>query len=183
MKSNYLVWFHRPAWQLFLLQQLPVIPFILSFYFWVWQENEYAIHDLLLNLTEQKHSSALSEKRITELPNLSDIQQQIQQLTAELSQGGNILLNNIPQKNATVLKRLHQPLTSSGSQLMEWKSHREGNQIFWHIMLSLSYDQLLHFLNEIQQVQPVLLIKHLTIIPVDNDLTVRMVLSDVLHEE
>ncbi|CDH05348.1 conserved hypothetical protein [Xenorhabdus bovienii str. oregonense] len=178
MKSNYLVWFHRPAWQLFLLQQLLVIPLILSFYFWVWQENEYAIHDFQLNLTEQKHNSALSEKRIAELPNLPDIRQQIQQLTAELSQGS----NNIPQKNATVLKRLHQPLTSSGSQLIEWKSYREGNQIFWHIMLSLSYDQFLHFLNEIQQVQPVLLIKHLTIIPVDNDLTVRMVLSDVLYE-
>ncbi|CDG89062.1 hypothetical protein [Xenorhabdus bovienii] len=182
MKSNYLVWFHRPAWQLFLLQQLLVIPLILSFYFWVWQENEYAIHDLQLNITEQKHSSTLSEKRIAELPNLSDIQQQIQQLTAELSQGSNILHNNIPQKNATVLKRLHQPLTSSGSQLMEWKSYRKGNQIFWHIMLSLSYDQFLHFLNEIQQVQPILLIKHLTIIPVDSDLTVRMVLSDALHE-
>lgn len=174
MGNNYLEWFHRPAWLLVLLQQLFTLPLLLGFYFLVWQENQYEIDTLQHNITEQQHSTRLSQQQLTELPPLSDIQQKIQRTTAELGQD-----NQIPPKHTTVLKRLHSPLIHSGSQLIEWKTHKENNQVFWHIMLSLNYVQFLHFLNEIQQLQPPLLIKHLTITPADDWLTVRMVLSDI----
>ncbi|MBI6547808.1 hypothetical protein [Xenorhabdus lircayensis] len=183
MRNNYLEWFHRPAWQRLLCQQLIVIPLMLGFYFFVWQDNQREIHALQNNITEQQHNTTRSQQRITELPSLPDIQQQIQQITLELGQGNDNSSKNISPKNATVLKRLHLPLTHSGSQLMEWKSHRENNQVFWHIMLSLNYEQFLHFLHEIQQLQPPLLIKHLTITPVDDSLTVRMVLSDIVFSD
>ncbi|MBD2814807.1 hypothetical protein ID850_08515 [Xenorhabdus sp. Flor] len=179
MRNNYLVWLFRPIWQLFLLQQLVIVPLILGFCFFVWQKSEDVIHSLQIKLTEQKNDLALSQNQFSELPNLTELHQQIQQITVELGQNGHI---SSPLKT-TVLKRLHQPLVNSGSQLMEWKSIKEGDQVLWHIILSLTYEQLLRFINEIQQSQPILLIKHLTITPVDNSLTVRMVLKDIGYEE
>ncbi|AOM41842.1 hypothetical protein [Xenorhabdus hominickii] len=190
MNNNYLEWFHRPMWQLLLSQQLMVIiPLLLGFYFFVWQEKQHEIYTLQDSIGEQKHNTTLSQQRLTELPSLTDIQQQIQRITAELGPDSylstqsdptqNVSPQNTFSPNATVLKRLHLPLTHSGSQLMEWKSQKENDHVFWHIMLSLNYDQFLHFLSEIQQLQPPLLIKHLTITPVDDWLTVRIVLSDM----
>ncbi|SFU82896.1 hypothetical protein [Xenorhabdus koppenhoeferi] len=194
MRSNYLEWFHRPVWQQFLWQQLVIILLLMSFYFFIWQENQHKIHAFQRHITEQQNNATQSQQRIKELPSLFDIQQKIRQITAELGQNNyihsrdvysrDISPKGIPSKNepshkATVLKRLHLPLIHSGSQLMEWKSYKENNQIFWHIVLSLNYDQLLHFLSEIQQLQPPLLIKHLTINPIDGNLIVRIVLSDM----
>ncbi|WP_237387504.1 hypothetical protein [Xenorhabdus sp. Sc-CR9] len=193
MRSNYLEWFHRPVWQQCLLQQLVIILLLMGFYFLVWQENQHKIHAFQRHITEQQNNAAQSQQRIKELPSLFDIQQKIRQITAELGQNSyihsrdiysrDISPKGIPSKNeshkVTVLKRLHLPLIHSGSQLMEWKSYKENNQIFWHIVLSLNYDQLLHFLSEIQQLQPPLLIKHLTIKPIDGNLIVRIVLSDM----
>ncbi|WP_340611245.1 hypothetical protein [Xenorhabdus bharatensis] len=178
MKNNYLVWLLRPAWQLFLLQQLVIVPLILGFYFFVWQGNKNAIHSFRFKIAEQKNDIALSQTRFSELPDLTELHQQIQQITANLDSNSHITSS----PKTTVLKRLHQPLTRSGSQLMEWKSRKEGHQILWHIILSLTYEQLLLFLSEIQQLRPLLLIKHLTITPADNGLTVRMVLADMSHE-
>ncbi|PHM33179.1 hypothetical protein [Xenorhabdus innexi] len=184
MKNNYLIWLFRPAWQLFLLQQAVIIPLILGFYFFVWQGNKNAIHSLRSQITEQRNSITLSQNHFSELPALTELHQQIQQITARLNQNGHMTL---PTKAAptktTVLKRLQQPLTRSGSELMEWKSHKEGHQVLWHIILSLTYEQLLLFLSEIQQLRPLLLIKHLTITPADNSLIVRMVLADMSHGE
>ncbi|MDX7998722.1 hypothetical protein FE394_05825 [Xenorhabdus sp. Reich] len=178
MENNYLEWFHRPAWQLLCLQQLITIPLLLGFYFFVWQDNQHKLHTLQSSITEQKHNAKLSKQRLSELPPLSELQKQIQQMTSELGQN-----NHEATEHTTVLKRLHLPLIRSGSQLVEWKSLRENNHVLWHLMLSLNYDQFLHFLNEIQQLQPPLLIKHLTIIPAGDLLTVRMVLSEIALSE
>ncbi|MDR0218938.1 MAG: hypothetical protein LBI71_08665 [Enterobacteriaceae bacterium] len=184
MKNNYLVWLFRPTWQLFLLQQGVIVPLILGFYFFVWQENEEAIHAVRLKITEQKNNIALSQAKFSALPALTELHQQIQQTAAELGQSDNISPSpkTVAEKK-TVLKRLQQPLANSGSQLMEWKKAKKGEQTLWHITLSLTYEQLLHFLSEIQQLQPILLIKHLTITPTDGSLTVRMVLADMILDD
>ncbi|SFN73966.1 hypothetical protein [Xenorhabdus japonica] len=181
---SYKQWFYRPFWQQFALQQLLIISLLLGFYFLVWQKNRLEIHALQSNIKEQQHNAVLSQRRLAELPSLPETQQQILRMAANLDQNSypslrHISPKNISPQNTTILKRLHIPLIRSGSQLMEWKSHKENEKIFWHIMLSLDYDQFLHFLNEIQKLQPPLLIKHLTITPADGSLTVRMVFSDL----
>ncbi|MBD2820559.1 hypothetical protein ID852_07605 [Xenorhabdus sp. 42] len=178
MGNNYLEWFYRPMWQLLLLQQFIVILLLLSFYFFLWQNNQQKLQSLRGSLAEQHHHTTLSQQRLAELPRITDIQKQIQQVTAEIGQNTPPITHLAALKQVTVLKRLHFPLIRSGSQLIEWKIHKENDQVFWHIMLSQSYDQFLHFLNEIQQLHPPLLIKHLSINPVDGGLNVRMVLSD-----
>ncbi|MDC9590275.1 hypothetical protein PSI23_13490 [Xenorhabdus sp. XENO-10] len=180
----YKQWLYRPVWQQFALQQLLIISLLLGFYFLIWQKNRHEIHALQSNIKEQQHNAILSQRRLAELPSLPETQQQILRMVADLDQNSypsirHISPKNISLQNTTILKRLHIPLIRSGSQLMEWKSHKENEQIFWHIMLSLNYDQFLHFLNEIQKLQPPLLIKHLTITPADGSLTVRMVFSDL----
>ncbi|OTA20608.1 hypothetical protein Xbed_01413 [Xenorhabdus beddingii] len=174
MKNNYLEWFHWPTWLLFLLQQLLTIPLLLGFYFLAWQDHQYEIQALQSNITEHQHNTMQYQQRIAALPSLHDTQQKIQRITTELGQD-----TQATSKPASVLKRLHMPLIHSSGQLIEWKTHKENNQLFWHIKLSLNYAQFLHFLDEIQQLQPPLLIKHLTITPADDWLTVRMVLSDI----
>ncbi|MBD2781812.1 hypothetical protein [Xenorhabdus szentirmaii] len=178
MGNNYLEWFYRPMWQLLLLQQFIVILLLLSFYFFLWQNNQQKLQSLRGSLAEQHHHTTLSQQRLAELPRITDIQKQIQQVTAEIDQNTPPITHLAALKQVTALKRLHFPLIRSGSQLIEWKIHKENDQVFWHIMLSQSYDQFLHFLNEIQQLHPPLLIKHLSINPVDGGLNVRMVLSD-----
>ncbi|AYA41628.1 hypothetical protein HZS38_14885 [Xenorhabdus nematophila] len=185
MKSNDFEWFHRPAWQQLLWQQLVIILLLVGFYFGVWQENQHEIDALRSSITERQYHTAQSQQHIKERPSLSDIQQQIQHIKRELDQDSNISSKgisskNAPPKNTNVLKRLYFPLLHSGSQLIEWKNHRENNQVSWHIVLSLNYGQFLYFLSEIQQLQPPLLIKHLTIKPMNDNLTVRIVLSDIV---
>ncbi|OTA15985.1 hypothetical protein Xvie_02324 [Xenorhabdus vietnamensis] len=176
----YQQWLYRPVWQQLALQQLLIISLLLGFYFLIWQKNRHEIHTLQDNIKERQHNATLSQRRLAELPSLPETQQQIQQMAANLDQNSYPSPRHIsPKQNTTILKRLHIPLIRSGSQLMEWKSHKENEQIFWHIMLSLNYDQFLHFLNEIQKLQPPLLIKHLSITPADGNLTVRMVFSDL----
>ncbi|PHM44723.1 hypothetical protein Xmau_01435 [Xenorhabdus mauleonii] len=188
MGNNYLEWFHRPVWQQFFAQQLIIVLLLAGFYCFVWQERQHEIHAIQSRIAEQQDNVALSQQRITELPSMPDIRQKIQQITAILSQGSLISTQKSPTetqttKNTSILKRLHQPLAYSGSQLMEWKTYRENNHTFWHIILSMNYGQFLHFLNEIQRLQPPLLIKHLTITPSeitpnDEKLIVRMALSE-----
>ncbi|MDC9592954.1 hypothetical protein [Xenorhabdus sp. IM139775] len=188
MKNNYLEWFYRPVWQQLVLQQLLIISLLLGFYFLVWQKNRHEIHVLQNNIKQQQHHAILFQQKLAELPSLPETQQQIQRMAANLAQNSDLSLKNassenVPAQNTPILKRLHMPLIDSGSQLMEWKSLKENEQVFWHIVLSLNYGQFLHFLSEIQKLQPPLLIKHIAItptdIPADNNLTVRMVFSDV----
>ncbi|CDG15784.1 hypothetical protein [Xenorhabdus doucetiae] len=188
MRNNYLEWFYRPVWQQLTLQQLLIILLLLGFYFLVWQKNRHEIHALQSNIKQQQHNTILFQQKLAELPSLLETQQQIRRMAANLAQNSDLSLrntssDNIPAQNTPILKRLHMPLIRSGSQLMEWKSHKENEQVFWHIRLSLNYGQFLHFLREIQKLQPPLLIKHIAITPVDTpadgNLTVRMVFSDV----
>ncbi|MBD2796416.1 hypothetical protein ID856_07695 [Xenorhabdus sp. 18] len=188
MRNNYLEWFYRPVWQQLTLQQLLIILLLLGFYFLVWQKNRHEIHALQSNIKQQQHHAILFQQKLAELPSLPETQQQIRRMAANLAQNSDLSLrntssDNIPAQNTPILKRLHMPLIRSGSQLMEWKSHKENEQVFWHIRLSLNYGQFLHFLREIQKLQPPLLIKHIAITPVDTpadgNLTVRMVFSDV----
>ncbi|MDC9581503.1 hypothetical protein PSI15_08005 [Xenorhabdus sp. PR6a] len=188
MRNNYLEWFYRPVWQQLTLQQLLIILLLLGFYFLVWQKNRHEIHALQSNIKQQQHNTILFQQKLAELPSLPETQQQIRRMAANLAQNSDLSLrntssDNIPAQNTPILKRLHMPLIRSGSQLMEWKSHKENEQVFWHIRLSLNYGQFLHFLREIQKLQPPLLIKHIAITPVDtpadDNLTVRMVFSDV----
>ncbi|OKP03688.1 hypothetical protein [Xenorhabdus eapokensis] len=179
MRNNYLEWFYRPVWQQLILQQLLIISLLLGFYFLVWQKNRHEIHTLQSDIKQQQHNAVLSEQRLAALPSLPETQQQIQHMTTSLAQNSYPSSSkNIPSQNTTILKQLHIPLTHSGSQLMEWKIHKENEHVFWHIMLSLNYGQFLHFLNEIQKLQPPLLIKHITITPTDDNLMVRLVFAD-----
>ncbi|WP_319929750.1 hypothetical protein [Xenorhabdus santafensis] len=180
MGNNYLEWFHRPVWQQFLAQQLIIILLLSGFYFFIWQERQHEAHALQGRIAEQQNDVVLSQQRIAKLPSMPDIQQKVQQITTMLSQGSFIPVSTEmgTTKNTSILKRLHQPLAHSGSQLMEWKTYRENNHVLWHIVLSLDYGQFLHFLNEIQLLQPPLLIKHLTITPNEEKLTVRIALSE-----
>ncbi|PHM74025.1 hypothetical protein [Xenorhabdus kozodoii] len=179
MKNNYLEWFYRPVWQQVVLQQLLIISLLLGFYFLIWQNNRHEIHSLQSNIKQQQHNAVLFQQKLAELPSLSETQQQIQRITTSLAQNSHLSVRNIASaQNTTILKRLHIPLIQSGSQLMEWKIHRENEHVFWHIMLSQNYDQFLHFLNGIQTLQPPLLIKHITITPADDNLMVNMVFSE-----
>ncbi|MEQ1977318.1 hypothetical protein [Xenorhabdus sp. SGI240] len=180
MRNNYLEWFYRPVWQQLVLQQLLIISLLLGFYFLVWQKNRYEIHTLQSNIKQQQHNVVLSRQKLAELPSLSETQQQIQHMATSLTPDGHL---SSSKNNTTILKRLHIPLTHSGSQLMEWQIHKENEHVFWHIMLSLNYGQFLHFLNEIQKLQPPLLIKHITITPADDNLTVHMVFSDTAFSD
>ncbi len=173
-------WFYRPVWQQLVLQQLLIMVLLLGFYFWVWQQNRHDIYAFRINIKEQQHNVAHAQQQLVERPPLVEIQQQIQHMTTSLAQNSDLSLphKNTPPQNTTVLKRLHLPLIRSGSQLMEWKSLKENEQMLWHIMLSLNYEQLLHFLNEVQKLQPPLLIKRITVTPDNGHLTVRLVFSD-----
>ncbi|MDC9606648.1 hypothetical protein [Xenorhabdus griffiniae] len=175
MRNNYLEWFYRPVWQQLVLQQLLIISLLLGFYFLVWQKNRYEIHTLQSNIKQQQHNTVLSQQKLAELPSLPETQQQIQHMTTSLAENDPL---SSSKNHTTILKRLHIPLTHSGSQLMEWKIHKENEHVFLHIMLSLNYGQFLHFLNEMQKLQPPLLIKHITITPADDNLMVHMVFSD-----
>ncbi|WP_233420677.1 hypothetical protein [Xenorhabdus nematophila] len=100
MKSNDFEWFHRPAWQQLLWQQLVIILLLVGFYFGVWQENQHEIDALRSSITERQYHTAQSQQHIKERPSLSDIQQQIQHIKRELDQDSNISSKGISSKNA-----------------------------------------------------------------------------------
>ncbi|KMW72458.1 hypothetical protein TI10_13410 [Photorhabdus luminescens subsp. luminescens] len=177
IKSDYLWWFAKPTWLLFIWQQAIIMPFLILFYLFFWQEKAEQRSSLTQKIADQQINTKAAHERLNQLPLLEDIQQHINQIENELSK---------PRQNAvkiTAIKQLQQPLINSGAQLLEWQRKKEGEKTLWQITIYLNYEQMLNFLEALQALYPPLLIKQLSISPSGEFLNVKITLSETSHEE
>ncbi|WP_036768190.1 hypothetical protein [Photorhabdus australis] len=177
IKSDYLWWFAKPALLLFIWQQAIIIPFLILFYLFFWQERNEQEINLTQEIAAQEINTKSTNDRLNQLPLLENIQQNIHQIENELSK---------PSQNAvkiSAVKQLQQPLINSGGQVLEWQRKKEGDKTLWQIMIYLNYEQMLDFLDALQALYPPLLIKQFSVSASGEFLNVKMTLSETSYEE
>ncbi|TDB60263.1 hypothetical protein [Photorhabdus khanii] len=177
IKNDYLWWFAKPAWLLFIWQQTIIILVLTLFYLFFWQEKAEREIGLTQEIIAQQTNTKSANNQLNQLPQLEDIRQQINQIENELNQ---------PPQNTvkiTAVKQLQQPLINSGGQVIEWQRKNEGEKTLWQITIYLNYEQMLNFLDALQALYPPLLIKQFSVSPSGESLNVKMTLSETSYEE